>query len=75
MMRAQLSDGFDSAHALIVRPLGDGWQIVSGHQRVEVPRRAVLDEVLCWVRGFDDEAATCRPTRRSAWTAPSARRC
>jgi ParB-like chromosome segregation protein Spo0J len=56
MIRAQLSDGFESAHALIVRPLGDGWQIVSGHQRVEAPRRAVL-EVPCWVRGFDDEAA------------------
>jgi ParB-like nuclease domain len=56
-IRVGLAGGFDSAHAFIVRPLGDGWQIMSGHHRAEAARRAKLTEVPCWVRDIDDDAA------------------
>ena len=41
--------GFDEAHAIIVRPLsGGGYQIVSGHRRVEAAKRAGRTTVPCW---------------------------
>jgi site-specific DNA-methyltransferase (adenine-specific) len=52
-----LSGGFDPAHALIVRPDGPIFQIISGHHRWEAARRAGLAEVPCWVRDMDDDAA------------------
>jgi len=54
---ANLSDGFDPAHALIVRPFEGGYQILSGHHRCEAAKRVGLDLVPCWVRDMDDEAA------------------
>jgi protein gp37/ParB-like chromosome segregation protein Spo0J len=54
---AGLASGFDPAHALIVRPLGGGWQIVSGHHRWSAAKRAGLDRVPCWVRELDDATA------------------
>lgn len=54
---ANLTDGFDPAHALIVRPVGDSFEIISGHHRWEAANRAGLDRVPCWVREMDDEAA------------------
>jgi ParB/RepB/Spo0J family partition protein len=56
-IRAQLGGAMLPEHALRVRPLGDGYQIVSGHQRYEAARRAGLSEVPCWVRELDDEQA------------------
>ena len=57
-IRSSLSQqGFDPAHALIVRPLGDTFQILSGHHRSEAAKRAGLGEVPCWVRDLDDDAA------------------
>ena len=54
---ANLTDGFDAAHALIVRPHGDGYQIISGHHRKAAAMKAGIDAVPCWVRELDDEAA------------------
>ena len=54
---ANLADGFDPAHALIVRPVGDEYQIISGHHRHEAAQRAGLESVPCWVRNLDDDAA------------------
>ena len=54
---ANLTDGFDPAHALIVRPVADCFEILSGHHRHEAAKRAGLDSVPCWVRDMDDEAA------------------
>lgn len=54
---ARLSSGFDPAHALIVRPLGSGWQIVSGHNRKAAARKAKLAQVPCWVRELGDTEA------------------
>lgn len=54
---ANLAAGFDPAHALIVRPVGDTYQIISGHHRLEAAKRAGVDSVPCWVRELDDDAA------------------
>lgn len=54
---AGLADGFDPAHALIVRPLGNEYQVLSGHHRKAAAMKAGIDAVPCWVRELDDEAA------------------
>ena len=54
---AGLSDGFDPAHALIVRPLGNEYQVLSGHHRKAAAMQAGIDAVPCWVREMDDEDA------------------
>jgi ParB/RepB/Spo0J family partition protein len=54
---ANLSEGFDPAHALIVRPVDGGFQIVSGHHRHAAATQAGVESVPCWVRDMDDEAA------------------
>lgn len=56
---AQLSavGAFDPAHALIVRAVGDGFEIISGHHRALAARKAGLTEVPCWVREMTDEEA------------------
>lgn len=50
-------DGFDEAHALIVRKKGKVYEIVSGHHRVLAAKRAGLKEVPCWIRDLSDEDA------------------
>jgi hypothetical protein len=37
---AHIADGFDEAHALIVRPNAAGYQIVSGHHRALAAAKA-----------------------------------
>ena len=54
---ANLVSGFDPAHALIVRPLGADFQIISGHHRKLAAERAKLKEAPCWVREVDDTTA------------------
>ncbi len=54
---ANLENGFDAAHSLIVRPLDDGYQVLSGHHRKAAAIKAGLTEVPCWVRPLDDDAA------------------
>jgi len=54
---ANLADGFDPAHALIVRPWNGQYQILSGHHRKEAAKQAGLTEVPCWVRELDDDEA------------------
>jgi ParB-like chromosome segregation protein Spo0J len=49
--------GFDPAYALLVRPLGDAFQIVTGHHRLAAGRACGLDAVPCWVREMDDDEA------------------
>lgn len=50
-------DRFRPEHAVLVRPLDGGWQIVSGHHRVEAAGRAGLSEIPAWVREMDDDEA------------------
>lgn len=51
------ANGFGPEHAVLARPYGDGWQLVSGHHRAEAARRAGLAEVPTWVREMDDDEA------------------
>ena len=48
---------YDEAYAILVRPLGDRYQIINGHHRVESARRADLTEIPAWVRNYTDEEA------------------
>jgi ParB/RepB/Spo0J family partition protein len=48
---------FDPAHALLVRPVDDGYQIVMGHHRHTAAKRAGLTTVPCWVRTISDSEA------------------
>ena len=54
---AQIVGGLDEAHALIVRPVGDVYEIISGHHRFLAARQAGLDAVPCWVREMSDDEA------------------
>lgn len=54
---AQLNGQLDEAHALIVRPNGTGYQIISGHHRQLAAAKAGLSAVPCWVREMSDEDA------------------
>lgn len=49
--------GFDPLHMLVVRPLGDGYEVVSGHHRVLAAHEAGLVEVPCCVRTMTDDEA------------------
>lgn len=51
------ANGFSPAHALIVRPVGDKYQIISGHHRKAAAESAGLSTVPCWVEDMDDETA------------------
>lgn len=54
---ANLANGFDPAHALIVRPAGDAFEIISGHHRWQAANKANLETVPCWVRDMGDDEA------------------
>jgi ParB/RepB/Spo0J family partition protein len=51
------ASGFDPSHAILVRPLGAGYQIISGHNRTTAARRAGLVQIPAWVREMDNDAA------------------
>jgi ParB/RepB/Spo0J family partition protein len=51
------NNGFAPEHAILVRPLEGGYQIVSGHNRVEAARRKALTTVPAWVREMTDQEA------------------
>jgi ParB/RepB/Spo0J family partition protein len=48
---------FERVHALRVRPLERGYQIIAGHHRREAAERAGLGTVPCWVQVLDDVSA------------------
>jgi ParB-like chromosome segregation protein Spo0J len=49
--------GFDPSHAILVRPLAGGYQIITGHNRTAAERRSGLEQIPAWVREMDDETA------------------
>lgn len=51
------ASGFGPEHAILVRPHGGEYQIISGHHRAEAAKRAGLAEVPAWVKDMDDDEA------------------
>jgi hypothetical protein len=49
--------GFGPEHAMLVRPVDDGYEILSGHHRHEAAKRVGLTQVPAWVREMDDDEA------------------
>jgi ParB/RepB/Spo0J family partition protein len=49
--------GFAQEHAILVRPFGDGYQVISGHHRLAAAQQAGLAELPCWVREMSDDEA------------------
>jgi hypothetical protein len=49
--------GFKPEYALLVRPFGDGYQVISGHTRLKAAQQAGCSVLPCWVKDLDDEAA------------------
>lgn len=54
---ANIGDAFDPAHALIVRPVDDYYEIISGHHRKAAAEKVALGSVPCWVREMSDDEA------------------
>lgn len=54
---SQIAEGMDPSHALIVRPVEGGYQIISGHHRVMAAGEVGLETVPCWVREMTDDEA------------------
>jgi site-specific DNA-methyltransferase (adenine-specific) len=52
-----IDDGFSEKHAIHVRPVGDRFEILSGHHRRRAAEQVRLDKVPCWVEEMDDDAA------------------
>lgn len=48
---------YPQQHAIHVRPVGDRFEILSGHHRKQAAIKAGLSHVWCWVEALDDEAA------------------
>jgi ParB family chromosome partitioning protein len=57
LMNQMAESGFGAEHALLVRPVDDEFQIISGHHRAEAARKTGISEVPCWVRDMDDDEA------------------
>lgn len=49
--------GYPQKHAIHVRPVGERFQVLSGHQRLRAARKAGLEEIWAWVEPLDDESA------------------
>jgi site-specific DNA-methyltransferase (adenine-specific) len=47
----------ESRHAITVRPVGDDYEILSGHHRHAAAVKAGISGVPCWVVEMDDDAA------------------
>jgi|YNPBryantNP2012_1023418.scaffolds.fasta_scaffold00064_35 ParB family chromosome partitioning protein len=54
---ANLNGCYPQKHAIHVRPIGERYQILSGHQRVRAARNAGLQQIWAWVEPLDDESA------------------
>jgi site-specific DNA-methyltransferase (adenine-specific) len=71
-IQAGLGNGFNAAHSLIVRPNGDGYQILAGHHRKEAANREGIAELPCWIREIGDDEAHMLLVTSNAQTPPSA---
>ncbi len=55
---------------MLVRPRGEGFEIIGGHTRFAAAQRAGLERVLCAVCELDDEEATLRNASDNVATPP-----
>jgi site-specific DNA-methyltransferase (adenine-specific) len=55
--RSITESGFNPCYALLVRPLGTQYQIISGHTRHKAAIKAGCNSLPCWVKEIDDDAA------------------
>lgn len=55
---------------MLVRPQGDGFEIIGGHTRFAAAKRAGLERVLCVVSALNDEEATLRNASDNAAKPP-----
>jgi len=51
------SGEYGQEHAILVRPVGERYQIIAGHHRVAAARAAGFATIWGWVRDLDDERA------------------
>jgi hypothetical protein len=56
-LSALIGDSFDPAHSIKVRPKDGGYQVISGHHRLEASKRNGIKSLPCWVREMDDDEA------------------
>lgn len=54
---ANLNGCYPQKHAIHVRPVGERFQVLSGHQRLRAARKAGLDTLWAWVEVLDDQRA------------------
>ncbi len=54
---ANLNGEFPQKHAVHVRPVGDRFQLISGHHRTRAAVKRGLERVWAWVEELDDETA------------------
>lgn len=65
VMREEVIDGiaanmgseYEQQYALHVRPVANGFEIISGHHRKRAAEKAGIAEVWAWVEDLDDDAA------------------
>ncbi len=53
-------DGFRQEKPMLVRPHGDGYQIIGGHSRYAAAQTVGLEQVFCVIEDMDDESAVLR---------------
>jgi len=51
------ASGYDEVHSVLLRRLGDRFQLIDGHHRTEAARRAGLADVPAWIREYTNEEA------------------
>ena len=54
---ANLGSHYPKKHAIQVRPIGEHYQIVSGHHRKRAAEKAGLSEIWAWCEELDDHQA------------------
>lgn len=62
--------GYLPEKPMLVRPLGNGFEIIGGHTRFAAAKRAGIERVLCAVCDLDDEEATLRNASDNVATPP-----
>ena len=54
---ANMGEEYPKQHALHVRPVGDNYEIISGHHRKRAAEKRGLSEVWCWVEELSEDDA------------------